>query len=144
MSAVANLVLPDAQATPVNHTFLPLGPDTKGVWWFEDQSAASPIGYNRVSISLVRPTMGLAGAKSESRVSRVKIGIYLPTLETMSNNSAGFVPAPTVSYVLRSSIEFVVPERSSLQNKKDLRKFALGALADAQVIAATELLQAIY
>lgn len=144
MAAVANIVLPDALATPVNHTFIPLGPDDKNVWWFEDQSALSPIGNNRISISLTRPSIGVAGSKSENRVSRVKVGIFLPVLETLSNNSAGYVPSPTVSYVERISQEFVMPERATLQNRKDGLKYAQGVLTNPQVIAAIEQLQAIF
>lgn len=144
MAAVTPIVLPDAQATPVNHTFVPLGPDTKGIWWFEDQSAVSAVGYNRISISLVRPPPATATTRSENRVNRVKVGLYLPALETMGNNSAGIVPAPTVAYVERVSIEFTLPERATLQNRKDARKFALGVLADAQVVFAIELLQNLY
>lgn len=144
MSAVTQIVLPDALATPVNHTFVPLGPDAQGVWWFEDQSAVSAVGYNRVSISLVRPPIASQSSKSENRVNRVKLGIYLPALETMGNNSAGFTPAPTVAYVERVSMEFILPERATLQNRKDGRKYALSLLADVQVIAAIESLQSIY
>lgn len=144
MAAVSAFVLPDALATPVNHTFVPLGPDANGVWWFEDQTAVSAIGYNRVSVSLTRPPAASIATKSDNRVNRVKVGIYLPALETMGNNSAGFTPAPTVAYIQRVSIEFILPERTTLQNRKDSRKFALGILADVQLIAAIESLQSIY
>jgi hypothetical protein len=30
----SNIVKDDAQATPVTHTFVPLGPDKDGVFWF--------------------------------------------------------------------------------------------------------------
>ncbi len=144
MAAAASLVLPDAQATPVNHTFIPLGPDAKGVWWYEDQSASSPVGYQRISISLVRPANAAPGVSASDRVSRVKLGIYLPRLETLGNNATGLTPAPTVAYVERVTMEFALPDRSSLQDRKDGRKYALGLLADTAVIAAIESLQSIY
>lgn len=146
MAQVAQIVLADAQATPVNHTFIPLGPDANNVWWFEDQvaTAPSPLGYNRLSVSLVRPTGMSVGTSSQDRLARVKMSIHLPVLETLGNNSAGIVPAPTVAYIPRLNIEYILPERSTLQNRKDLRKFALGLLADVQVVAAVEALQSIY
>lgn len=73
MGAVTNIVINDAQATPVAHTFVPLAPDAKGVWWFEDQSPASPIGYKRISLSLTRPPVGVAGENSNIRSSKVQI-----------------------------------------------------------------------
>lgn len=144
MAAVAQIVLADALATPVNHTFIPLGADAKGVWWFEDQSAVAPIGNSRVSLSLTRPPVGVTGSKSADRVSRAKLTVHMPVLEVLSNNSAGYTPAPTVAYIARVNIEFVIPERATVQTRKDGRKYALGLLADPQVIAAIESLQPVW
>lgn len=145
MAAAANIVLADAQATPVNHTFIPLGPDANNVWWFEDQSAVAPIGYNRISISLVRPIGAKQGEDSSKRIARVKIGLHTPKLETVSNNTvSGIAPAPTVSYIPRCNVEFILPERSTAQDRKDLRKFVQYVLADANVLYAVELLQGMW
>lgn len=147
MAAAANIVIADAQATPVNHTFVPIGFDQKdsSVFWFEDQSQASPIGYWRMSIQLKRPAPAKAGDSSGFRVNRVVIGMHLPVLETVSNSTvSGIVPAPTLSYIPRAIVELIIPERSTLQNRKDLRKMLALALADAQVVGAIESLTAIY
>lgn len=145
MSAVAAIVLADALATPVNHTFTPLGPDANGVWWFEDQSLSSPIGYWRISLSLKRTSSPSNGqAANSTRVNRVKIAINMPLLETIGNNSAGITPPPTVAYVERASMEFVLAERDLLQNRKDLRKFAQFLLANTQVVDMVENLINVY
>lgn len=137
--AAANIVLADAQATPVNHTFVPLGPDKDGVFWFEDQSQASPIGFWRISYQLKRPPVGQAGQNSANRNYRVIVGLHEPVLEVVSNNTvSGISPAPTVSYVCRSFFEDVMPERSSLQNRKDLRKMSANLKNEAQYIALVE------
>lgn len=142
MPAVANIVLADAQATPVNHTFIPLGPDANGVWWFEDQSQATPIGYWRVSVALKRPGAPVAGqASSSDRVSKVVLGLHQPVLETLGTNDAGITPAPTVSYVSRVKAEYILPERSSLQNRKDIRKMLSQLNDSASIIAVVETLQ---
>jgi len=142
MPAVANIVLNDAQATPVAHTFIPLGPDTEGAWWFEDQSGSTPLGYKRISVKLTRPLPGGAGARSDSsRVNRVKITIHDPVQEALGTSDSGIVPPPTLAYVSRCNIEFVLPERNSLQNRKDLRKYADFLLANAQITALVEDLQ---
>jgi len=145
MAAAANIVLADALATPVNHTFVPLGPDSNGVWWFEDQSPASPIGYNRISVSLVRPNNPSSGDSSSGRVARCKIGVHTPKLENTTNSTvSGVAPAPTVSYLPRVFVEFILPERSALQDRKDIRKFVQFLLADAAIINAVETLQGIW
>lgn len=135
----SNIVLADAQATPVNHTFVPVGRDKNGVYWFEDQSAANAIGNWRISVEVVRPVVAVAKQSSEGRSNRYKIGFHTPILENVSNNTvSGIAPAPTVSYVLRNYVEYVLPERASLQNRKDLRKMSALLLADTQILGIVE------
>lgn len=137
--AASNIVIADAQATPVNHTFVPLGPDRDGVFWFEDQSQASPIGYWRISYALKRPVVGAAGQNSAQRTYRATIGLHEPVLENVTNNTvSGISPAPTVSYVPRSFTEYVMPERSSLQNRKDLRKMTYLLNNESQLVSLVE------
>lgn len=145
MPAAANIVLLDAQATPVSHTFVPLGPDAQGTFWFEDQSLASPIGYWRVSLQLKRPPNPKPGENSDKRVLRAIIGLHEPILENVSNSTvSGIAPAPTLSYTSRCISEYVLPERTTLQNRKDLRKMSSSLQNDALVIALVESLQGIW
>ncbi len=135
----SNIVLADAQATPVNHTFVPIGRDAAGIFWFEDQSQANAIGFWKISCELKRPPPPVAGQSSAERTFRVKIGLHEPVLETLSNSTvSGILPAPMVSYTPRTFVEFVMPERASLQNRKDLRKMAANLLAEAQMLASVE------
>jgi len=135
----SNIVLADAQATPVNHTFVPIGRDKTGVYWFEDQSQANAIGFWKISVELNKPSTPSAGQSSNGRTIRARLGLHEPILETVSNNTvSGIAPAPTVSYVPRSFTDFVIPERASLQNRKDLRKMTAALIADAQVVSVVE------
>lgn len=135
----SNIVLADAQATPVNHTFVPVGRDKNGVFWFEDRSQANAVGFWRISIEVTRPSVPAAKTSSDNRAGRVKLGLHEPILETVSNSTvSGIAPAPTVSYVPRSFTDFVLPERSSLQNRKDLRKMTQLLIADTQIVDVVE------
>jgi hypothetical protein len=137
--AIANIVLADAQATPVNHTFVPLGPDADGVLWFEDPSTLSPIGNGRISIELKRPPNAVqSGQSSSQRTIRAKVGLHRPVLESLGNNSLGLTPSATVAYVPRVFAEFVMPERGTLQDRKDLRKMIYNLLNDTQVVSLIE------
>jgi len=137
----SNIVLADAQATPVNHTFIPVGRDKNSVFWFEDQSAANAIGFWKISVELTKPPTPAALTNSSGRTVRARIGLHEPILETVSNNTvSGIAPAPTVSYVPRVFCEFIMPERSSLQNRKDLRKMVALLLAETQMVALVETL----
>lgn len=144
MSAVANIVLNDAQGTPVAHTFIPLGPDNNGVWWFEDQTGTASIGYNRISMKLVRPKPAVAGDNSDKRVNRVKVSLLTPKVEALGTADSGYTPSPTIAYTPRCDIEFVMSERSLLQDRKDLRKYVDFLLAETQLTNMVENLQNIY
>jgi hypothetical protein len=135
----SNIVLADAQGSPVNHTFVPIGRDAKGVYWFEDQSQANAIGFWKISMELARPSLPAAQQSSEGRTFRVKIGLHEPLLETVSNNTvAGIAPAPTISYTPRVFTEYILPERSALLDRKNVRKMNANLQAEAQLTAMVE------
>lgn len=145
MALATAIVLADAQATPVNHTFIPLGPDRNGVFWFEDQSQASPIGFWRISMESKRPGAPAQNDNSAKRMIRVKIGLHQPVLENVTNATvSGIAPAPTVSYIPRSFAEFIIPERSALIDRQNMRKMMSNLLANAQVVAAAETLASLW
>jgi hypothetical protein len=137
--AAINISLQDAAGTPVTHTFVPLGPDKDGIFWFEDQSQASPIGYWRISYQLKRPTQAAAGTNSSSRTYRAAIGLHEPILENVTNNTvSGISPAPTISYTPRVFTEYVMPERSALVDRKNLRKMNYNLNNETQLVSLVE------
>lgn len=144
MSAVANIVLNDAQATPVAHIFIPIGPDTNGAWWWEDQSTSSSIGFNRISMHLKRAPNPAAGSNAGARMNRVSVGFHTPVLESLGTTDAGLTPPPTIAYVNRCNVEFILPDRSSLQDRKDLRKYIDFLMAESQLVSMVENYQNVY
>lgn len=131
----SNIVLADAQGTPVNHTFIPIGLDSDGVYWWTDQSQANAVGFWRISVKVKAPAAASAGVSSNGRTQRVTVGLHEPVLETNGDSSAsGILPAPQVAYVSRAIMEYVLPERNTTQNRKDLRKMAYLLQNDAQII----------
>lgn len=147
MPAAASIVLADAQATPVNHTYIPLGPDPKDptIFWFEDQSQASAAGYWRLSVQIKRPAPARIGETVANRVNRAIVGLHQPILEVVTSSTySGITPAPQLSYINRSICEFVLPERGVLLDRKNLRKMMDGALTDSTIVSAIENLQSFY
>lgn len=139
MATLVNIVLADALATPVNHTFVPLGPDDKGVQWLVDQSQSNAIGYWRISIQTTAPASPKPGESSNGRTYRVRVTLNEPVLETNGDSSSsGILPAPTVAYTPRSFVEYVLPERTSLQNRKDMFKMTWNLAANSQIQNAVE------
>lgn len=135
MSAIANIVINDGQATPAAHTFAP-AKTMADMAVLEDRAAGIYIGYNKLTFELRRPT---GSAKSANRNLHFKLKIETPKMEVTSNNTmSGIAPAPTVSY--RPVVEMVVtfPERCTLQDRKDLQAYIRNALANAFVTDAFE------
>lgn len=143
MGAATNIVINDGASTPVAHTFTPIGKDDKGVMWFEQTTPAptNPLGAKRIGYRQTRvmdPKGQLTGK------SKVVMTVYVPTLETLGNNSAGITPPPTVAYIEESRHEFTLPERSVKQERKDIRSLAMNLLSNAQIVSAIDDLQVIY
>lgn len=134
MAAIANIVLNDAQATPVAHTFAYASMDNQrgsGQVVFEDRVAGVYIGYNKLTLGITRPK---GDARSASRNLQLMIKIETPKLEVLSNSTvSGIAPAPTVSYRPVADVKVTLPERSQLQDRKDLQKFVREALTNAFV-----------
>lgn len=147
MPQAANIVLPDGQATPVNHTFVPLGNDISPhqIFWWENVSATSALGNERLSIELKRPKPSTVGtASTKDRVYRVVATLYLPALETLATADSGLVPPPQVAYAERVRVEMILPERGNQQRRKDARTMMKNLFMDAQFVAVVEQLLSIY
>lgn len=133
MPARANITVNDGKATPVAHTFNPS--EDGEVDLFEDKSGGIAIGYPMIMVRFRRPTAPQSGAASgANRVYRIQLNISWPVLEvTSASTGTGIQPAPTVAYVLRNNQEWLIPERSALADRKDLRAIVYNTLANADI-----------
>lgn len=130
MANIANIVLNDAQGTPVAHTFAPAIAEA-GRAVLEDRAIGIYIGYNKLTMMLNRPS---GASQSATRNLTAVVKIETPKLENVTNNTvSGIAPAPTVSYRPVAELKVTFPERCSLQDRKDLQKFMKEALANAFV-----------
>lgn len=135
MSAIASIVINDALATPVAHTFAPAKTQADYAL-LEDRAAGIYIGYNKLTFQLTRPN---GDAKSATRNLKLSIKVDTPKLETVSNNTvSGISPAPTISYRPVVEVMATFPERCSLQDRKDLQKYLLQLFSNAFVTDAFE------
>jgi hypothetical protein len=130
MPALANIVVNDGAGTPVSHTFNPL--ELSDGYVFEDRSGGIPIGYHSIFFKMKRPPT--SSRTDQERVARVTLNVSFTVLEqTSPSTGTGIEPAPTVAYVLRSNQEWLLPMRSTQQNRKDLRAITANTLADTNV-----------
>lgn len=131
----SNIVIADATGTPVNHTFVPIGLDPNGVFWWVDQSQDNPLGYWKISAAVQRPPAGQAGVSSDGRNFRVKIALHEPVLANITNSTvSGVMPAPQLSHVVRSFHEYVLAERATKLERQHIRKMSPLLLQNAQVV----------
>lgn len=133
MAQATSIILADALATPVNHTFTPVGPQKDGFFAFEDQSASSPVGYNRIEVR-GRRTGNTSSGDAGSRSYRIELRVKTPKLETIATSDSGFTPPPRVAYVPAVEVSFVISDRGTLQDRKDIRKYISGLLANSQIV----------
>jgi hypothetical protein len=132
MSAIANIVINDGQTTPVGHTFAPVTIDAEGVAKWADRSGGISIGFPMLTYKMASPSK-----RSTARTYKQTMKVVLPVLEQTSPSTAtGIQPAPIVGYTLLANIELVLPERSTLQDRKNLIAYARNYLANATVVTA--------
>lgn len=132
MAAIAPLTLADGQATPVNHTFSPVGKDALGVAKWVDRSSGIAIGYPTVSLLVQEPVRGSTNYKVTRKV-------VLPVLAVTSpSTSTGIQPAPTKAYELTSIRIDLIPQQAIDSVKKDFyaycKNFDLHSVNSAAVI----------
>lgn len=143
MPQVAAITINDGAATPVAHTFSPLGKDADGVFWWEQTTPApaNKLGAKRIGY---KQTRELAAKSQLTASSKCSYTLWVPTLETLGNNSAGITPPATVAYREVARVEFTLAERSVTQERKDTRVLAANLLAHAMAIANVDSLEPSY
>lgn len=125
MAAQADLVLADGQTTPVNKTFSKRGADLKIAHW-RDISSGVNVGMPYITASM-KESNG-----SEGKVV-VDMRVALPVTEVISGSDGGYTPQPKVAFTNWFVGSFTLPNRSSLQNRKDILAFAKNLLANSVV-----------
>jgi len=137
MPAIGNIVINDGAATPVAHTFAPVAVNGD-LASYADRSGGISVGYPTITASLAAPS-------KTSRLYKARIKVVMPVLETISNSTmSGIAPAPTKAYDITADMTFLMPERSTLQDRKNILAFAKNLLANAVVTALVENNETVY
>ena len=129
MPDISTIVVPDAAATPVNHTFnkVKVTGDTA---YFVEQSNASALGYWTLQMTQRAP---LAGQTEKVFRTSAKMSIPVVTSETING-----IARPRLEYTMRSSVEHIAPIEATLQNRKDQRKLFVGIQNDTSFVSMAE------
>jgi hypothetical protein len=132
MGAITTITLADAATTPVNHDFVPSKIDGDAAWFYEKSNDQAQ-GFYPLQLSLRRPQPG-----NGSKVFRAQLTLAVPVLVTDADG------VDSVSHTNRVNIEFILAEKSSLQERKDLRAFTEGLVANSLVVDLIEGLNNVY
>lgn len=127
--AQANITLTDAAGTPVNHTYTPQGASPELATWLDTSGG--------VSIGMPEFQFSLRLGKTPNVANRIVGKLSMPILETISGeNASGYVAVPSLAFTAIGKFELVLPQRMTLQQRKDIRAMIQDALSDAIVTSA--------
>ncbi len=133
MPAMTNILVKDDAAAPKEFTLVPIT-DTPDAAYRANDSATPLEGQIRLTVSAIR---------------KVKSGQYLlsaklevPVMETLgaSGTSAGYVAPPKVAYVNTIIITMFADSRSTLADRANSLKLAIGVVQGASATTATGIL----
>jgi len=131
MAAIAPITINDGAVTPVAHTFNPVRTNAPDTVWRDTIAGIALAGEPLIKL---RQTYD-----RKSGLTRTKINVLLPVLETVgSQNAAGYTAAPKIAHTVTFNLEFISHDRSVTQNRKDVRSFVINLLANSQVIDAID------
>lgn len=144
MPQLAAFTINDGSATPVATSFTPT--DVKdGLASWHARAGGIVIGYPRITTQLKLPSAATGGQSSTARNARVSFKVVYPVLEqTSASTATGIQPAPTKAYDMTFNGEFILPERSTLQDRKHIIAFVKNYLANAVMTAVIQDLESIY
>lgn len=135
MTAIANIVAFDGQATPVSHTFVAASVARK-----DNDIIAS---YKEATASVPDEAQGrvtIKHSKLGSGVNRTSVRVEIPVMESISGvNSAGYTAAPKVAYTDTVEVTGFFHPRSVIANRRSARQLACNILQNVStsVAAAT-------
>lgn len=131
MPAIGTITINDGQSTPVAHSFDPVTTNGESSS-LADRSGGVPMGYPLI---LARQKSPNGGAQNY----RMSFSVVVPVVEADAVTGQNKVTRTT-----RFNGEFVLPEGSSLSERKDILAYAKNLLGDSAVQAVVHNLETIY
>jgi hypothetical protein len=114
MAAITTITLTDATpVTPVNRAFSPTKQDGELVT-YHNRASGIVVGFDKLSINVRQAT-------KDSKATKLTFRLETPILEqTSASTASGIQPAPTLAFTPLINCDLVFPDRSTLQQRKDL------------------------
>lgn len=121
MADATDVVLNDAQATPVAHTFVPIRvtPDFTS---FADRSPGVSLGFRQLKVST-------SFGNGQRTTDKTELRLDVPVVQTVDG-------VAKLAHVNRGLVQFVFSQQATEQERKDLYKYITEALANSLLIGA--------
>lgn len=129
------IAIKDGAATPVTHTYSPTSILAGLAQWNERVSGGSLIGQPTITWSVRAPTKQSPTYKMTGKLS-------VPKVVTVTDTTGKTVTS--VDYTNLISFDIVVSDRSSEQERKDLRVLASNLLLDPTIVAAVDKVEGVW
>jgi hypothetical protein len=135
MPSNTSITIKDGASTPVDHVFSPTRIDANNIATFQERVSGVPIGYPTITWSLRAPTKGSSTYKVTGKLTQPKV---IDVTDTSGKT------VKTVDYVNLATVDFVFSEKSTKQERKDLRILMSNLLINATMAASSDDLESFW
>lgn len=135
MPSNTSITIKDGASTPVDHVFSPTRIDANNIATFQERVSGVPIGYPTITWSLRAPTKGSSTYKVTGKLTQPKV---IDVTDTSGKT------VKTVDYVNLATVDFVFSEKSTKQERKDLRVLMSNLLINAVMAASADDLESFW
>jgi len=135
MPAFAPIAILDGASTPVSHTYAPVRIDANGVALLQERVGGVPVGYPTMTWSVRPPT-------SQGSTYKVTCKLVIPKVVTTTDSTGKTVTS--VDYSNQVETIYTVSQRSTQQERKDIRVLNDNLQNHAVAQAIVEYLESIY
>jgi hypothetical protein len=126
---MANIVVPDAASTPVDHTFVPVDL-VDGLAHWQERAADSSVGYWDLNLRSRAPSK-----RDGTGVYKVTTSLRIPVVADETVNG---IVMPKLVRFHQISVTHFMPADGLLQERKDVRKILSGIINDSQYLDIVE------
>lgn len=127
MSAIVSITTLDGATPAPNTVTLYPNSTSKGAASWRERKANVPLtGQATADATLSKD--------KATGLNTIRLTITQPVLEEIaSGSSSGYIAAPKVAYLMKARVEFFINDRTTEQNRKDIRSMLYNALDDNQI-----------
>lgn len=135
MPSNAAIAIADGATTPVTHTYSPTKIDMNNIATFQERVSGVPIGYPTITWSLRAPTKGGSTYKLSGKLTQPKV---IDVTDTSGKT------VKTVDYVNLATVELVLSEKSTKQERTDIRVLMSNLLKNAVIVTSSDDLESFW